>query len=51
MKGTPQEEQYFESTNILLYIYNWRRPLLIVSVIGAVLSTIFSAPRFITPLF
>ena len=51
MKGTPQEEQYFESTNILLYIYNWRRPLLIVSMIGAILSTIFSAPSFITPLF
>ncbi|CAI8280837.1 MAG: Uncharacterised protein [Flavobacteriia bacterium] len=51
MKGTPQEEQYFESTNIILYIYNWRRPLLIASVIGAVLSTVFSGPRFITPLF
>lgn len=51
MTGKPQEDQYFESTNILLYIYQWRKPLILVSAISAVLSIIFSSPSFITPLF
>ena len=51
MKEKPQEDQYFESTNILLYMYHWRKPLIIISVAAALLSIIFSAPSFITPLY
>ena len=51
MKGKPQEDQYFESTNILLYMYHWRKPLIIVSLTAAILSMVFSGPQFITPLF
>jgi uncharacterized protein involved in exopolysaccharide biosynthesis len=39
------------STNLIVYVYKWRKPLIIVSVIAAVASAIFSGPTFIKPKF
>jgi len=41
----------FDSSNLLLFILRWRKPLIIVTVLSAVLSAIFSAPMFVTPKF
>lgn len=41
----------FDSSNLLLFVYRWRKPLVIVTIAAAVLSAIFSAPVFITPKF
>lgn len=41
----------FDSSNLLLFVYRWRKPLLILSLAAAVLSAIFSAPIFVTPKF
>lgn len=41
----------FDSSNLLLFVYRWRKPLVIVTVAAAVLSAIFSAPMFVTPKF
>ncbi len=43
------EDRNFESTNILLFLYRWRKPLIIVSVAAILASVIFSSPWFITP--
>jgi len=39
----------FESTNILLFLNKWRKPLIFVAVVAALASIIFSSPVFITP--
>lgn len=39
----------FDSTNLILYIYRWRKPLIGFSLAAAVLAVIFSAPYFIPP--
>ena len=41
----------FDSSNLLLFVLRWKKPLIIVTVLSAVLSAIFSAPMFITPKF
>jgi uncharacterized protein involved in exopolysaccharide biosynthesis len=41
----------FNSSNLLLFILRWRKPLIIVTVVAAILSAVFSAPVFITPKF
>jgi len=41
----------FNSSNLLLFVVRWKKPLLIVSAAAAVLSAVFSAPVFITPKF
>lgn len=41
----------FDSSNLLLFIYRWRKPLALVTIVGAVLSIILSGPTFITPKF
>ena len=41
----------FDSSNLLLFIYRWRKPLIIVTIAAALLSAVFSAPMFITPKF
>lgn len=45
------ENSNFESTNILLFLHRWRKPLIIVTVLAIVASVIFSSPFFITPKF
>lgn len=39
----------FDSSNLLLFIVRWKKPLIILTVAAAVLSAVFSAPMFITP--
>jgi len=41
----------FDSTNILLFLYKWQKPLLIVTLVALVASIIFSSPYFIKPRF
>jgi len=41
----------FDSSNLILFLYKWRKPLIIVSVAAALSATIFSMPVFIAPKF
>lgn len=41
----------FDSSNLLLFIIRWRKPLAILTTVAAVASAIFSGPVFITPKF
>lgn len=41
----------FDSSNLLLFMVRWKKPLIILTLVSAVLSAIFSAPMFITPKF
>ena len=41
----------FNSTNLLVLMYKWRKQLIIAPAIGVVVSIIFSMPYFIKPLF
>jgi len=42
---------YSDSFKIAVFLYKWRKTLLILGLAAAVLSAIFSSPLFITPLF
>lgn len=39
----------FDSSNLLLFVLRWKKPLLILAVASAILSAIFSSPTFIPP--
>jgi uncharacterized protein involved in exopolysaccharide biosynthesis len=39
----------FESTNFLLFLFNWRKPLIFVVIVAVFSSVIFSSPYFIPP--
>lgn len=41
----------FDSTSLGMFLYNWRKHLIIISVVAAVLASVFSSPIFITPLY
>jgi len=41
----------FESTNFIIFLYHWRKPLIIIVAIACIVSIIFSHPLFITPKF
>ncbi|MDX5326532.1 MAG: hypothetical protein LPK80_09755 [Bacteroidota bacterium] len=41
----------FDSSNLFVFMYRWRRPLIIFPVIAAIAAAIFSSPTFIDPLF
>ncbi len=41
----------FDSSNIIMFAWKWRKPLLIVSFTAAFVAIIFSAPYFIKPRF
>ena len=43
------DSENFDSTNILLFLHTWRKPLVTVTVIAVLASVIFSSPWFITP--
>ena len=45
------QDRVFDSTNLIVYLYNWRLPLMIVSLVAAILAAIFSGPSFIDPLY
>lgn len=40
-----------DSSNLIVYLYQWRKPLIIVTAAAAVAAAIFSAPTFIPPKF
>lgn len=46
-----QNERVFDSTNLIVYLYHWRKPLIIVSLIAGIVAAIFSGPSFIKPKF
>ncbi len=41
----------FDSTNLGVFLYAWRKHLIIVAVAACLLSVLFSSPWFITPLY
>ncbi len=41
----------FDSSNLLLFIVRWKKPLIILTLAAAALSAVCSAPMFITPKF
>lgn len=50
MQTTPnRNESIFDSTNLIVYLYSWRIPLIIVTLIAAILAAVFSSPYFIEP--
>jgi len=50
-QNTQNTDQVFDSTNLIVYLFNWRKPLLIVTIVAAVLAAVFSGPAFIEPQF
>jgi uncharacterized protein involved in exopolysaccharide biosynthesis len=51
MEQHNSNQDVFDSSNLVVYVYNKRKPLLIVTAIAIVLSAVFSAPYFIPPLY
>lgn len=52
MEGSKaDQDRVFDSTNLIVYLYNWRLPLIIVSLVAGILAAIFSGPTFIDPLY
>lgn len=41
----------FDSTSLGVFLYSWRKHLIVIGVIAAILSILFSSPFFITPLY
>jgi len=41
----------FNSTNLFVLMYKWRKPLIIIPLAAAILAYVFSRPMFIKPLF
>ncbi len=41
----------FDSTNFIYYIYQRRKPIIIVTLVAGILAAVFSAPFFIAPKF
>ena len=46
-----KKEVDFNSSNIILYIWQWKKVFIIVGAISVVMSVLFSSPWFITPKF
>ena len=38
-----------QSTHLVAYMYRWRKPLLLFTLLAAVVGAVFSGPQFITP--
>ncbi|MCX6245809.1 MAG: hypothetical protein NTU98_14030 [Bacteroidetes bacterium] len=51
MINETKRNEDFDSTNLLIFLYKWRKPLLIVIIVAALGSWFFSCPWFITPKF
>ena len=49
MDAQKDTEKVFDSSNLIVYIYSWRLPLIIVTLVAAVLAAVFSSPVFIKP--
>ena len=51
MTNELQKGDDFDSSNLIIFIYKWRKPLSIVMVVALLGSWFFSSPWFITPKF
>ncbi len=51
MANEMKNEEDFDSSNLVIFLYKWRKPLSIVMAIALVGSWFFSSPWFITPKF
>jgi len=51
MRDNNVENDDFNSFNLILFLYRWRKLLIIFTLAAAVLSFIFTLPFFITPKF
>ncbi len=49
MNAKKDYERVFDSSNLIVYIYSWRWPLIIVTLVAAILAAVFSSPVFIKP--
>lgn len=49
MANNSNTEGIFDSTNLIVYMYKWRIPLLSVTIVAGILAGVFSAPYFIKP--
>ena len=49
MDAKKDYERVFDSSNLIVYIYGWRWPLIIVTLVAAILAAVFSSPLFIKP--
>lgn len=49
MDNNTSTEGIFDSTNLIVYMYKWRIPLISITVVAAILAAVFSAPYFIPP--
>lgn len=49
MLGNVKGNEDFDSTNFLVFLYHWRKPLTVVVVAALVASILFSSPWFIVP--
>lgn len=47
----PKRREDFDSSNIVIFLYKWRKPLFIVMIVALIGSWFFSLPWFITPKF
>ena len=41
----------FDSSSLGMFLFSWRKPLIIIILSAAILATVFSSPWFITPLY
>lgn len=48
---TPAKTYSFDSLSVVEFLYKWRKPLLIITLLSGVVSIIFSGPTFIKPRF
>lgn len=51
MANEMKKDEDFDSSNLVIFLYKWRKPLFIVMVVALLGSWFFSCPWFITPKF
>ena len=51
MQENAENQEVFDSTNLIVYMYKWKVPLLSLTLVAAVLAVVFSGPFFIKPKF
>ena len=51
MSNEMKKGEDFDSSNLVIFIYKWRKPLFIIMAVAMVGSWFFSSPWFITPKF
>lgn len=52
MSEQPSAKNYsFDSLSVVEFLYKWRKPLLIVTLLAGIVSIIFTGPSFIKPRF